>query len=84
MRDAEDVLSLRHLGAEGDPLLHLHLLGLLVRLGVRFACSQQLTACIHGGHNTCEDDENGVLSTDAKTGLSISAAFSHFCLCQVP
>lgn len=31
VRDAEDVLSLRHLGAEGNPLLHLFLL-LLVRL----------------------------------------------------
>lgn len=31
VRDAEDVLSLCHLGAEGNPLLHLVLL-LLVRL----------------------------------------------------
>lgn len=34
VRDAEDVLSLRHLGAEGNPLLHLVLLRLLVRLSI--------------------------------------------------
>jgi len=36
VRDAEDVLSFRHLRAEGNPLLHFVLL-LLVRLAIKFA-----------------------------------------------
>ena len=46
VRDAEDVLSLRHLGAEGNPLLHLVLL-LLVRLAVDSTDSFRRTPSHH-------------------------------------
>lgn len=44
MGDAEDVLPLRHLGAESYPLLHLLLLSLLVRLRIVFSTKSVASA----------------------------------------